>query len=170
MSEPPDAQELRHADIWVGLTHSTLDTAEVMSSVKSPKAGAVVLFAGTTRDNFDGKPVAHLEYSSYAPLTLKTMLSIAQSVKQKHALTAVTMVHRLGVVPIKEESILIAVSAPHRQAAWRGGEEALELCKEKVEVWKLEEFGGDEGGVWRANRDGQPGVQVDTVDPSQNQE
>ncbi|KAI4117116.1 MAG: hypothetical protein LQ338_007614 [Usnochroma carphineum] len=141
-----------------------LDVASVISSVKSPQAGAVVLFAGTTRDNFEGKPVTHLEYSSYAPLALKTMVSVAQLVKTKHALTAVTMVHRLGVVPIEEESILIAVSAPHRQAAWKGGEEALELCKEKVEVWKLEEFGGDQGGVWRANRDGARGVQADADD------
>lgn len=102
-----------------------------------------------------------LEYSSYPPLALRTMLSIAQTVKVKHGLTAISMVHRLGVVPIGEESILIAVSSPHRQAAWKGGEEALELCKEKVEVWKLEEFGGDEGGVWRANRDGAVGVSLD---------
>lgn len=69
------------------------------------------------------------------------------------------MIHRLGVVPIGQESILIAVSAPHRHAAWRGGEEALEECKEKVEVWKLEEFGEGEG-VWRANRDGGVGGRV----------
>ncbi|KAL8719222.1 MAG: hypothetical protein Q9225_003749 [Loekoesia sp. 1 TL-2023] len=161
MSEHSNAHELRDAGILVSLTESQLDVALIVSSVKSPKAGAVVLFAGTTRDNFDGKQVTHLEYSSYAPLALKTMLSIAQSVKQKHALTAVTIIHRLGVVPIEEESILIAVSAPHRQAAWKGGEEALELCKEKVEVWKLEEFGGDESGVWRANRDGARGVKAD---------
>ena len=80
--------------------------------------------------------------------------------KEKHMLTAITMVHRLGTVPIGEESILIAVSAPHRQAAWKAGEEALEECKAKVEVWKLEEFGGEEPGVWRANRDGAAGVPV----------
>lgn len=89
------------------------------------------------------------------------MLSVAEHVKQTHALTAITMVHRLGVCPVGVESILIAVSAPHRQAAWKGGEQALEDCKEKVEVWKLEEFGGDhEGGVWRANRDGAVGEKV----------
>ena len=69
------------------------------------------------------------------------------------------MIHRLGTVPICEESILIAVSTPHRQAAWRAGEEALELCKEKVEVWKLEEF-DDGSGAWRANRDGKAGEPV----------
>ena len=88
------------------------------------------------------------------------MLSIARSMKAKHELTAISIVHRLGVVPIGEESIHIALSSPHRQAAWKGGEEALELCKEKVEVWKLEEFGGDEGGIWRANRDGVVGMAV----------
>ena len=71
------------------------------------------------------------------------------------------MIHRLGTVPIGEESILITVSSPHRQEAWKAGEEALEKCKEKVEVWKKEEFGGDDGGIWRANRDGAVGVQID---------
>ena len=87
------------------------------------------------------------------------MLKLAKDVKSKHGLTGIALIHRLGIVPIGEESILIAVSSPHRQAAWRAGEEALEVCKEKVEVWKLEEF-EEGGGVWRANRDGQVGVKV----------
>ena len=119
---------------------------------------------GTTRDNFEGKPVTQLEYSAYPPLALRTMLEIGRAVRAKHELTAISITHRLGIVPVGEESILIAVSSPHRQAAWRGGEEALEECKEKVEVWKLEEFGGDEGGVWRANRDGAVGT------PAQNRQ
>lgn len=69
------------------------------------------------------------------------------------------MIHRLGTCPIGEESILIAVSAPHRKAAWDAGEECLEMVKEKAEIWKLETFEGGEG-VWRANRDGQRGVRV----------
>jgi molybdopterin synthase catalytic subunit len=89
------------------------------------------------------------------------MLTICKSVLEKHSLTSIAMIHRLGVVPIGEESILITVSSPHRQAAWRAGEEALEECKAKVEVWKKEEFRGEEGGVWRANRDGAMGVRVD---------
>ena len=104
-----------------------------------------------------------LQYTSYTPRALRTLFSIANAMKSKHELTAITLVHRLGVVPIGEESILVAVSSPHRQAAFRAGEEALEECKAKVEVWKLEEFGGEEVGVWRANRDGAAGVPVDGV-------
>ena len=101
-----------------------------------------------------------LQYTSYEPRAIQTMLTICKSILTKHSLTSIAMVHRLGIVPVGEESILIAVSSPHRQAAWRAGEEALEECKKNVEVWKKEEFGGEEGGVWRANRDGAPGVRV----------
>ncbi|KAF2397376.1 Molybdopterin biosynthesis MoaE [Trichodelitschia bisporula] len=151
---------LKDENIYVELTHDHLDTMTAINRVKSPKAGAVVLFAGTTRDTFDGKPVKQLEYTSYTILALAQLKRIANEMKKKHDLTAITLVHRLGVVPVGEESILIAVSAPHRQAAWRGGEEALEECKKRTEIWKLEEFEGEEGGVWRANRDGQAGVRI----------
>jgi len=117
-------------------------------------------FLGTTRDNFGGKPVKELQYTSYEPRALQSMLTICKTIHKKHSLISIAMIHRLSVVPIGEESILIAVSSPHRQAAWKAGEEALEECKEKVEVWKKEEFGGEEGGVWRANRDGAAGVRI----------
>lgn len=87
------------------------------------------------------------------------MEGICRTLKAKHGLNGIAMVHRLGTVPIGEESILIAVSSPHRKAAWLAGEEALEECKEKVEVWKREEFDGEDG-VWRANRDGHKGERI----------
>ncbi|KAG4433076.1 hypothetical protein IFR05_011442 [Cadophora sp. M221] len=154
-------KELQEDECYVALTDNHLDAKAIIDRVRSPKAGAIVLFAGTTRDNFAGKLVKELQYSSYEPRALQTMLRICKEVKEKHALISIAMIHRLGVVPIGEESILIAVSSAHRQAAWRAGEEALEECKEKVEVWKKEEFGGEEGGVWRANRDGAVGVRID---------
>lgn len=134
-----------------------------MDRVKDPGAGAIVLFAGTTRDNFAGKPVKELQYSAYNQLALRTMMSIAKDIKAKHSLKGIAMIHRLGICPVGEESILIAVSSPHRQEAWRAGEEALEDCKAKVEVWKREEFEGEEG-VWRANRDGVMGSRVEEGD------
>jgi molybdopterin synthase catalytic subunit len=183
-------------DVWdlsedichVGITKESLNIQAVMDKVRSPQAGAIVLFAGkpidtppnqsppftsqpcsrsfcscfkgTTRDNFAGKPVKELQYTSYNALALRTMMDICKNLAQKHGLKGIAMIHRLGTVPIGEESILIAVSSPHRQAAWRAGEEALEECKQRVEVWKREEF-EDDGGVWRANRDGAVGEKIE---------
>lgn len=93
-------------------------------------------------------------------------MGIAKSIVEKHSLVSIAIIHRLGPVPISEQSILIAVSSAHRQAAWRGGEEALELVKEKAEIWKLEEFEGEDG-VWRANRDGAVGTKVSAPEGEQ---
>ncbi|RYP64831.1 hypothetical protein DL769_006506 [Monosporascus sp. CRB-8-3] len=155
----PQISELQEDGCHVALTHDHLNVQSIMDRVRSPQAGAIVLFAGTTRDNFGGKPVKELQYSAYGQLALRTMLSICKAIKEKHSLKAIAMIHRLGTVPIGEESILIAVSSPHRQAAWKAGEEALEECKARVEVWKREEFEGEEG-VWRANRDGIMGQKI----------
>ncbi|KAF3765029.1 Molybdopterin biosynthesis MoaE [Cryphonectria parasitica EP155] len=155
-TENADTTSERHEPgIYVALTRNVLDPKSIMDRVRSPEAGAIVLFAGTTRDTFGARPVFDLTYQSYVPLALTTLNSIASSIRQKHSLKAIAVVHRLGPVPIGEESILIAVSSPHRQAAWRAGEECLEEVKARAEIWKLERFVGDEeGGVWRANRDG----------------
>ncbi|KAH8169809.1 moaE protein [Sarocladium implicatum] len=160
MAAPEDEiWDISEDGCFVGLTHDHLNVQQSMDKVRSPEAGAIVLFAGTTRDNFAGKPVKELQYTAYNKLALRSMLSICRDMKEKHGLKGISMIHRLGTVPIGEESILIAVSSPHRQAAWRAGEEALEECKAKVEVWKREEFEGEDG-VWRANRDGAVGQKV----------
>ncbi|KAI1392248.1 Molybdopterin biosynthesis MoaE [Hypoxylon trugodes] len=157
--ETIETANVEEDDCYVGLTRNCLNPNDAIDRVRSPHAGAIVMFAGTTRDNFGGKPVKELQYSAYSPLALRTMLSICKNVRAEHGLIAIAMVHRLGIVPIGEESILIAVSAPHRQAAWRAGEQALEDCKERVEVWKREEFEGEDG-VWKANRDGAAGHKI----------
>lgn len=155
-SQEDEVWEYSEEGCLVALTRDHLNVQAIMDRVRSPAAGAIVLFAGTTRDNFAGKPVKELHYAAYNKLALRTMLAIAKNKLAKHGLKGIALIHRLGTVPIGEESILIAVSSPHRQAAWRAGEEALEECKARVEVWKREEFEG-EAGVWRANRDGAMG-------------
>lgn len=143
---------IEEGPVSVSLTSSPLDITSTMSKVRSPKAGAIVMFAGTTRDNFEAQPVRSLRYTSYPRLALRTLFSIAKAGYDKHGLMGIAIVHRLGEVPIGEESILIVVSAPHRHEAWRAAQEALEECKARVEVWKKEEFEAGEG-VWRANTD-----------------
>ncbi|KAF1938626.1 Molybdopterin biosynthesis MoaE [Clathrospora elynae] len=157
---PPEPVTKTTDTIHVELTPHHLDSLSATRFVRSPSAGATVLFIGTTRDFFNDLPVSSLSYTSYAPLAINTLYRIATTLLQKHSCTKIAIVHKLGECPIGEESIVIAVSAPHRQAAWRAGEEALEETKDKAEIWKLERFQGGEG-VWRANRDGAKGVRVD---------
>ena len=147
-------QCLRSDSIHVELRYDPLDVSTILQFVRSATCGANVLFLGTTRNSFDNRPVAKLSYSAYPALALKSFTSIAEAVTRDHGLEKVCIVHRLGHVPVGEESIAVAVSAGHRGPAWKGAEEALEKCKERVEIWKMEIFGDEEGGgEWRANKE-----------------
>ncbi|KAL6712346.1 hypothetical protein ACN47E_000223 [Coniothyrium glycines] len=156
---PTDPVTQTTETIHIELTPHPLDALSATKFVRSPSAGATVLFIGTTRSTFNNLPVSSLAYTSYTPRALATLFNIAQAILAKHECTKIAIVHKLGECPIGEESIVIAVSAPHRGPAWRAGEEALEETKAKAEIWKLERFEGGEG-VWRANRDGVMGVRV----------
>lgn len=152
----PRQIHLPSENIYLELTYSPLDTTTILSRISSPSAGANILFLGTTRDTFDSRPVAQLSYSAYAPLALKTLTTIARDAFDRYeGIKGVSISHRLGTVPVTEASIAIAVSAAHRGPGWRAAEDVLERCKERLEVWKREEFVGEEPeeGEWRANRD-----------------
>ena len=147
-------QFLTSPTVHVELRYDPLDTSVILKFVRSPTCGANVLFLGTTRNSFDNRPVAKLSYSAYPALALRSFKSIAEALIQEHGLEKVYIVHRLGHVPVEEESIAVAVSAGHRGPAWKGAEEALERCKERVEVWKMEVFDDEAGGgEWRANKE-----------------
>ncbi|PGG96666.1 molybdopterin synthase catalytic subunit [Blastomyces parvus] len=151
----PQTRHIADANIHLELTYTPLDPTRSLAHVRSPHAGANVLFLGTTRSTFDNLPVARLTYTSYAPLALRTLEKIARDAVAKYQLLGISISHRLGEVAVAEESIAIAVSAGHRGPAWRAGEEVLEHCKAAAEIWKREEFvGAAEGeGEWRANQD-----------------
>ena len=167
-SEFPQFLTNESSTVSVSLTYDQLLLSNASSFIKSPWAGANVIFTGTTRNSFDDKPVSRLSYSAYPKLALKTLLAVSEKVKDKYRLEKVYVVHRLGEVVVEEESIIVAVSSAHRGEGWRGAEELLELIKEKAEIWKREWFSdgvivegkdgekGTEVGVWRANQDSKP--------------
>lgn len=139
-------------NIHLTLTYTPLSPTTPFTQISSPRAGANLLFLGTTRDTFNDRPVSQLSYTSYPPLAFKTLMRIAEEAVETHQLEGVSVAHRLGEVPIGEVSIVVGVSAGHRGPAFRGGEEVLERCKERLEVWKEEVF-KDGGSEWRANRE-----------------
>lgn len=51
--------------------------------------------------------------------------------------------HRIGVLDIGEAAVVIAVSSPHRKAAYEANEYAIERIKQIVPIWK-KKFGKTE--------------------------
>jgi len=62
-------------------------------------------------------------------------------------------VHRIGPVKITEPSVIIAVSAAHRDDAFQACRFAIEEIKKSVPIWKKEIFEG--GEIWIGTQSGQ---------------
>ena len=129
------------------VTTEPLSVQMVNDLVKRPTDGAVVTFDGIVRNNFEGRQVRFLEYEAYAEMAEKKMAAIGAEVQRKFAVGAIAMVHRLGHLEIGESSIVIAVAAPHRHAAFEACAYAMDRVKEEVPVWK-KEFFADGNAHW----------------------
>jgi molybdopterin synthase catalytic subunit len=131
-----------------------IDLAALDRAVRDPKAGAIVTFVGTTRNENVGRRVRRLEYEAFASMATKEMRSLAGQAKRRWGLRKVAMVHRTGVVPVGEASVAIAVSAGHRREAFAACHWLIDRLKEIVPIWKKEHYRG--GEVWIGAQQGGP--------------
>lgn len=139
-------------DIHVDITEDRLDLEKLTNFVTSPSCGAVSVFIGTTRNNFDGKKVLQLEYEAYIPMAKKKMLEICQQIGNSWSIEKIAMEHRLGVVPVAEASIIIAISSPHRKESLEAVQYAIDMVKAVVPVWKKEIY-EDDTSEWKENKE-----------------
>jgi molybdopterin synthase catalytic subunit len=130
-----------------------IDVGTVNAAVAHPGAGAIVTFIGTTRDHNDGRRVIRLEYEAYREMALAEMRKIGDCARQRWPIERVAIVHRIGVVPVGEASVVIAVSAGHRRAAFEACHYAIDRLKEVVPIWKKEHFEG--GEIWIGSQTGE---------------
>ena len=130
-SDPP------HPVRSVRVTGEPLDVAAVSAAVRDPRAGAVVVFEGVTRD------VGELDYEAYAEMALEKLRAIGEEEAARHGLCAVALEHRVGTVPLSEPSVLVAASAPHRGEAFAGARALIDRVKAEAPIWKVEVDGAD---------------------------
>ncbi|MFN8133289.1 MAG: molybdenum cofactor biosynthesis protein MoaE [Solirubrobacteraceae bacterium] len=114
------------------VTGEPLALDPLVARVRDPRAGAVVTFAGVTRD------VPQLEYEAYAEMAEPRMREILAAAVQRHGLCAAAAEHRIGTVPLSEPSVLVAASAPHRGEAFAGAREIIDAIKAQAPIWKKE--------------------------------
>lgn len=128
------------------LVRSPINSREIVESLKSPEDGGLVIFDGFVRNSFNGRSTLYLEYEAYEPMALAKMREICAQMHRKFAIHRIAIVHRLGRLEIGETSVLIAVSAAHRGAAFDACRCAIDTLKRSVPIWKKEYFVG--GTVW----------------------
>ena len=121
----------------VEVTHAPLDLTAVAAAVRDPRAGAVVVFEGVTRE------VESLDYEAYAEMALGRLRTIGEEEAARHGLCSVALEHRTGTVPLGEPSVIVAASAPHRGEAFDGARALIDRVKAEAPIWKVEVDGAD---------------------------
>lgn len=124
-----------------------IDLNTLLAMQYFPECGGLALFAGTVRNHHDGKNVQSLKYTAYKPLAEKMIRQIEQEIEQKHGVSYVRVVHRIGHLNIGEVAIYAVARSDHRREAFAACEEAVERVKHEVPVWK-EEFYTDGSSVF----------------------
>ncbi len=130
----------------IELTRALIEREEFVSGVKAPPDGAVVVFEGIVRKHSGVRETLYLDYEAYEAMALVKMREIATAIRDRFPIDGVGMVHRLGRLQIGETSVLIAVSAAHRGAAFEACRAAIDELKRTVPIWKKEYFA--DGAVW----------------------
>jgi molybdopterin synthase catalytic subunit len=122
----------------VVITHAPIDPPSLLEAVADVTAGGNVLFVGTVRSMTDGAATTSLGYDAHEPLTRAVLASLLADARERFSLVACGVAHRLGTVLAGEVSVAVAVSAPHRKAAFAAAEWLMEQIKRDVPIWKCE--------------------------------
>ena len=128
------------------LVREPIDLVALVRHVRAPEDGAIVTFDGFARNQSHNRPTLYLDYEAYESMALAKMREIGVQLHEKYSIHRVAMVHRLGRLEIGDTSVFIAVSAPHRAAAFDACRFAIDTLKRTVPIWKKEYF--EDGAVW----------------------
>ena len=125
--------------IHVRVSERPLSLQALSQAVGDPGAGAIVIFQGVTRE------AERLDYEAYTEMAEERIEAIMRECVAAHGLRAAAVEHRVGSVPLGEPSVIVAVSAAHREEAFAGAREAIDRLKAQAPIWKREHAAGAPG-------------------------
>jgi molybdopterin synthase catalytic subunit len=112
----------------------------------SKRIGAVVTFLGTARDFSQGRSVHRIVFEHYPNMAEKRLAEIRSQALSEHDILEVTLIHRVGEIPIGDHIVLIVVGAQHRKEAFDACAWCIDTLKKITPIWKKETT--LEGDIW----------------------
>lgn len=122
------------------IVDSPIDPSELRNISKAAESGGFVSFEGWVRNHHDKRPVDSLEYSAYTELAEKEGNRIIAQAFETFEITSAHCHHRIGHLAIGDIAIVIAVSAHHRDAAFKAARFLIDEIKSRVPIWKKEHY------------------------------
>ncbi len=122
----------------VRLTTETIDYHALTESVRTPRAGAVVLFLGTVREITGDRQTRALDYEAYGEMAEPQMQQLLDEARSRWPIEKAALVHRVGHLQPGEVSVAVAVACPHRGEAFEAARFLIDRLKQTVPIWKRE--------------------------------
>jgi len=133
------------------ITTEGLSADEVVARLADPDVGAVIAFVGVVRGSTDGRKVRYLEYEAYPEMAEEVLQQIAGEIRERwKTIRDVAIVHRVGRLEIGDTSVVIALSAAHREEVFDAVRYAVDRLKEVAPIWKKEVW--TDGAEWRSEQ------------------
>jgi len=107
---------------------------EIARRMKSPQIGAISIYVGTVREFPEG---AGLEFQNNSH-ALQKLKEIEEKALHKFDIDDVAIIHRVGLLGISEDILLIAVSASHRGPAFDACQSIIDDIKDLHKSWGKE--------------------------------
>ncbi|GHB10578.1 molybdopterin synthase catalytic subunit MoaE [Salinicola rhizosphaerae] len=112
--------------------------------------GAVVSFTGLVRDFNERPEVQALSLEHFPGMTETALRQIAEEARQRWALQAVTIIHRIGRLAPGDGIVLVQVASAHRRAAFEACDFIMDILKTRAPFWKKEHTSS--GDYWVSER------------------
>jgi molybdopterin synthase catalytic subunit len=130
------------------ITAEPLSSDELSNWVIRPNCGGVVTFSGIVRDHSSSREnVIALEYDTDEELAERRLRDVVDVARKRWpALERVAIHHRIGRVELSVPTVVVAVSAPHRDVAFDAARFCIDALKASVPMWKRELWEG--GSAW----------------------
>lgn len=130
----------------VDVLEMPLNAACLRAEATDPAAGAVVVFEGCARDHHEGKAVKALAYDAFIPMALKELAALRLEAMARFSLLRCLIHHRIGPVPLTEAAVVVVTASPHRKESFEAAAWIMDRIKERVPIWKREQY--PDGEAW----------------------
>jgi len=126
--------------MFSAIVDAPIDVARIIGRVSRSANGATVLFLGTVREVNDGRDVTGIEYTAYRSMAERELAAIVEEAAALADSNDVAVEHRLGELAVGDCSVAVAVAHPHRARAFEAARYVIEELKERVPIWKREQY------------------------------
>ena len=126
-------------DDLIQITDEPIVPEDVISRIEWDECGALVTFTGKVRGQSDGRRVLSLEHAANAQDAERMLHNIIRQMREHWDLGPIAFRYRTGPVEAGGITLVIAVAATHRPAAFAACQYAIDMFKQQVKSKEIRE-------------------------------